>query len=123
MSQRKKIIIEQKKETELEPDTPEYRIAVIQLHRLEQIALERLFTKEEATIYDTLCRNLKLAKGDPTTIRGEYTKLDANALDVNDLMELASGGKFLEESTQEKVQKKDNDSKKSKSRTKKKRSG
>lgn len=73
---KKKITVEKKQHIQLEPDSPEYRIAVMQLHKLEKIAIERLLSREEAQLYDILCKNLNLAKGDPTVIKGEYTKVE-----------------------------------------------
>jgi hypothetical protein len=86
---KKKITVEKKQQVELAPDTPEYRIAVVQLHKLEQIAMERLLSREEAQLYDILCKNLNLAKGDPTVIKGEYTKIEGE-ISEKDLMKIAT---------------------------------
>lgn len=86
---KKKVVIKQQQAQILEPDSPEYRIAVMQLHKLEKISAERLFSPDEAQLYNILCKSINLAKGQPTTISATYTK--EKDMDDADLIDIAKG--------------------------------
>lgn len=65
----------------LEPNTTEYEIAVKQLERLKEISDQRMFTSEEAKLYDILVKNITLSKngqdqGGPTyrVIKDEHVE-------------------------------------------------
>ena len=80
------------------PDSPEYRIAVTQLEKLEEIAKARLFSADEARLYDILCKSLSLVREAPltstTTYKGNITISEKDligiAREVEDFEKLAN---------------------------------
>lgn len=73
----------------IKPGTPEYEIAIQQMHRLKAISEQRLFSPEEYKLYDILVKSMKLLQDSPDdSITAQY-KLEDN--DVPTLIKLATG--------------------------------
>ena len=64
------------KQIVLLPNSTEYQIAVMQLERLKSIALDRLFTPDEAKIYDILVKNLNVSKESEPTDISSYKEIE-----------------------------------------------
>lgn len=78
------------KSKKIEIITAEYEIAVVQLERLKHIARERLFSPEEAKLYDILVRNLKLSTKDDDTKENALLK-EIEEQDDATLLKIAGG--------------------------------
>ncbi len=73
--------------------SPEYKIAVSQLSRLEAISEERLLSPEEVKMYDLLVKNLRLIENEPTTIDGSVGSI--KSLTVDDALALLEPPKVI----------------------------